>query len=95
MTGEWRYPGRPVDVEEPARREGEKQRNTSVGPTTKIEEFVCPPNISKTVAVRFMKLTHCLNNDQTHFKTNLTAHFINFINDFSANRRRVPQTSPR
>ena len=41
-----------------ARREGEKQRNTSVEPTTKIEEFVCPPNISKTFAVRFMKLAH-------------------------------------
>ena len=25
--------------------------------TTKIEEFVCPPNISETVAVRIMKLT--------------------------------------
>ena len=26
--------------------------------TTKIEEFVCPPNISETVAVRIMKLAH-------------------------------------
>ena len=26
--------------------------------TTKIEEFVCPPNISETVAVRTMKLAH-------------------------------------
>ena len=25
---------------------------------TKIDEFVCPPNISETVAVRIMKLTH-------------------------------------
>ena len=26
--------------------------------TTKIDEFVCPPNISETVAVRTMKLAH-------------------------------------
>ena len=26
--------------------------------TTKIDEFVCPPNISETVAVRIMKLAH-------------------------------------
>ena len=26
--------------------------------TTKIEEFVCPPNIFETVAVRTMKLAH-------------------------------------
>ena len=26
--------------------------------TTKIEEFVCPPNISETVDVRTMKLAH-------------------------------------
>ena len=26
--------------------------------TTKIEEVVCPPNISETVAVRTMKLAH-------------------------------------
>ena len=51
--------------------------------TTKIDEFVCPPNISETVAVRIMKLatssTYCLDNDQTHVKTNFTVHFINFI----------------
>ena len=27
--------------------------------TTKIDEFVCPPYISETVAVRIMKLAHC------------------------------------
>ena len=26
--------------------------------TTKIEQFVCPPNISETVAVRAIKLAH-------------------------------------
>ena len=26
--------------------------------TTKIDEFVCPPNISETIAVRIMKLAH-------------------------------------
>ena len=26
--------------------------------TTKIDEFVCPPNISETVAVRTVKLAH-------------------------------------
>ena len=43
---------------------------------TKIEGFVCPPNISETVVVRTVVLAHrphyCLDNDQTHFKTNFT-----------------------
>ena len=29
-----------------------------LGPTTNIYEFVCPPNISETVAVRIVKLAH-------------------------------------
>ena len=29
--------------------------------TTKVDEFVCPPNISETVAVRIMKLAHVFN----------------------------------
>ena len=61
--------------------------------TTKIEEFVCPPNISETVAVRIMKVAHrpriaCLDNDKTHFKTNVTVHLTNFFFlNHSANRR--------
>ena len=35
-------------------------RAPSIGPTRKIEEFVCPPNISETVAVRTTKLAHRL-----------------------------------
>ena len=31
---------------------------TSIGPTTKIDGVVCPPNISETVAGRLMKLAH-------------------------------------
>ena len=29
---------------------------------------------------------YCLDNDETHFKTNFTVHFINFIKNNSANR---------
>ena len=43
--------------------------------TTKIDGVVCPPNISETVAGRLMKLAHRPHIDQTHFKTNFTAHF--------------------
>ena len=39
--------------------------------------------------------TYCFDNDPTYFKTNFTVHFINFIESNLANRRRVPQTSPR
>ena len=56
--------------------------------TTKIDGVVCPPNISETVASRLMKLAHrppiAPDNDQTHFKTNFTAHFINFSKNNSA-----------
>ena len=59
--------------------------------TTKIEEVVCPPNISETVAVRTMKLAYrpriASTTIKTHFKTNFTAHFINYIKNNSANRR--------
>ena len=49
--------------------------------TTKIEEFVCPPNISETVAVRIMKLAHRSRIASTviNFKTNCTVHLINLI----------------
>ena len=67
--------------------------------TTIIEEFVCPPNMSETVAVRTMKLAHrphnyCLDNDKSHFKTNFTVHFINHIKNNSANRRWHPKHRP-
>ena len=56
--------------------------------TTKIYGVVCPPNISETVAGRLMKLAHRPRiNDQTNFKNNFTAHFINFSKNNSANRR--------
>ena len=31
--------------------------------------------------------TYCLDNDQIHFKTNFTVHFLNYIKNNSANRR--------
>ena len=42
---------------------------------TKIDEIVCPPNISETVAVRIMKLEH-----------RSRVHFINFTKNNSANQ---------
>ena len=36
----------------------ERQRTIPSIYTTKIEEFVCPPNISETVVVRRIKLAH-------------------------------------
>ena len=59
--------------------------------TTKIGTFVCPPHISETVADRIMKLAHrpriASTTKKTHFKTNLTVNFINFIKNNSANQR--------
>ena len=62
--------------------------------TTKIEEFVCLPNISETVAVRTVKLEH--RPRVASFQTNFPVHFINYIeNNNSAIGSLVPQTSPR
>ena len=51
--------------------------------TTKIDEFVCSPNISETFAVRIMKLAHRPRIASTTIKLIskpiLLVHFINFI----------------
>ena len=60
-----------------------KGRNLHHIYTTKREEFVCPPNISETVAVRIMKLAHRPRIASTTIKLIskpiLLSIFINFI----------------
>ena len=59
--------------------------------TTKIDGVVCPPNISKTIAVRTVKLAHrpCIASATIKFisKNNFTVHFINYFKNNTANRR--------
>ena len=68
--------------------------------TTKTDTFVCPPHISETAAVRIMKLAHvsftyCLDNEENHFKTNFTVHFINFIlNNLNESGHDYPKHRP-
>ena len=57
--------------------------------TTKIEEFVCPPNISETMQLESWNshIVHVLPRQRTNsFQTDFTVHFISFIENNSANR---------
>ena len=57
--------------------------------TTKIEECLSTKYLRNRCRYNHetrTSSTYCLDNDQTHFKTNFTVHFINFIKNNSANR---------